>query len=175
MKQKNNFPGAFASGEKHVNVIIETPLHSRNKFNFHKESGLFKLKKVLPAGLSFPCDFGFIPGTEGADGDPLDALIIMDELTYPGCLVECRLLGVLKAEQKEKQKKKYRNDRFVCVPAEMKDLDHIKSIEDIGKAKLDAIVSFFENYNKAEQRKFKLVEIAEEKEAIKLIRKQVNV
>ncbi|MGZ4099932.1 MAG: inorganic diphosphatase, partial [Bacteroidia bacterium] len=66
---------------KDINVIIETPFKSRNKFTFDKTSGLFKLKKAIPDGLAFPCDFGFIPRTLGEDGDPLDVVLLIDDYT----------------------------------------------------------------------------------------------
>lgn len=174
MSKKNELPSTFAKKKKHINVIIETPLDSRNKFEYVKENGLFRLKKVLPQGFSFPCDFGFIPGTKGEDGDPLDALVMMDEYTYPGCLIECRLLGVIKAEQTEKDGKKERNDRFVTVPADMPEFDHLKDIYGIDKHKLDGIIKFFEFYNEMEGKKFSLLGIDDEKKALKLIMKQMN-
>src|SRR5215213_990364 len=82
---KLNGLGAFHEGE--LNVIIETPKGSRNKFNYDEETGLFKLGGVLPAGASFPFDFGFVPSTLGGDGDPLDVLVLMDEPAFAGCLV----------------------------------------------------------------------------------------
>ena len=114
---------------------------------------------------------GFIPHTKGEDGDPLDALVLMDELTYPGCLVESRLLGVIKATQKEKGEKEIRNDRFILVPANMKEYDHLQDIKDLNETKVKEIACFFENYNKAEGRKFTLREIADSKEAHKLLKK----
>jgi inorganic pyrophosphatase len=173
MSKKNELPPAFTEKEKYINAIIETPADSRNKYEYVKENGLFRLKKVLPQGFSFPCDFGFIPHTKGEDGDPLDVLVMMDEYTYPGCLIECRLLGVIKAEQSE-QNKKIRNDRFVAVPAEMKEFDHLKDIYSIDKNKLNSIIKFFEFYNEMEGKKFKLIRIDDEKKAQKLIRKQMN-
>src|SRR5687767_782444 len=82
-----------------LNVIVETPKGSRNKYNFDFELGLFRLKKVLPAGAVFPFDFGFIPSTCGDDGDPLDVLLLMDEPAFAGCVVEARLLGAMEASQ----------------------------------------------------------------------------
>lgn len=168
------FPKAYTKNKDFVNVIVETPYKSRNKFDYDKETGLFKFTKVIPTGMEFPCEMGFIPHTKGEDGDPLDALILMDELTYPGCLVEGRLLGVIKATQKEKGKKEIRNDRFILVPANMKEYNHLQSINDLNKTKVKAIVCFFENYNEEEGRKFKLLEMADSKEAHKLIKKSKN-
>ncbi|HYX19667.1 MAG TPA: inorganic diphosphatase, partial [Thermoanaerobaculia bacterium] len=77
-----------------VRVVIETPKHGRNKFAFDPDIQAFTLSSVLPVGASFPFDFGFIPKTEGGDGDPLDVLLLMDEPAFPGCVVETRLVGV---------------------------------------------------------------------------------
>jgi inorganic pyrophosphatase len=167
--QTTRFPGPFTK-KGLLNVIIETPAKSRNKFAYDNRTGLYKLKKVVPAGLEFPCDMGFIPNTKGEDGDPLDVLVFMDEITYPGCLVECRLLGVLTATQKEKGEK-VRNDRFVAVPSEMWEYDHLKEIKDLNEKMLESIVEFFKEYNKREGKKFHLQEIAGPGKARKLIEK----
>src|SRR5919199_1807176 len=106
---------AFKDDEE-LNVIIETPKGSRNKFDYDEELGLFKLGGVLPAGASFPFDFGFLPATRGGDGDPLDVLVLMDEPAFAGCLVTVRLLGVIEAEQTEGDATT-RNDRLIAVAA----------------------------------------------------------
>src|SRR5438477_12951430 len=77
-----------------VVVVIETPKGCRNKYAFDPEERIFSLKKVLPAGMSFPYDFGFIPSTISGDEDPLDALVLMDEPAFPGCRLKCRIVGV---------------------------------------------------------------------------------
>jgi inorganic pyrophosphatase len=76
-----------------LQVIIETPAGSRNKFAFDPDQGIFALKKVLPAGMVFPYDFGFLPQTIAPDGDPIDVLLLMDEPAFPGCAVRSRLIG----------------------------------------------------------------------------------
>ena len=88
--------------EGDLNVVIETPKGSRNKYNYDEKLGLFKLGGVLPSGASFPFDFGFVPSTVGGDGDPLDVLVLMDEPAFAGCLVSARLVGVIEAEQTER-------------------------------------------------------------------------
>src|SRR5579871_6578732 len=95
-------------------VVIETPRGHRNKFKYEEKLGLFTLHKVLPLGASFPFDFGFIPATRGQDGDPLDVLVLMDEPTFPGCVVTSRLIGVLEAEQTE-DGETVRNDRLIAM------------------------------------------------------------
>src|SRR6476620_8194389 len=92
-----------------IDIIIETPKGCRNKYAYDEKSRAFRLKKILPAGAVFPFDFGFIPDTKGEDGDPLDILVIMDEPAYPGCVVECYIIGALKAQQSEEQES-VRND-----------------------------------------------------------------
>src|SRR4051812_35534403 len=90
----------------HLNLVIETPKASHAKFAYDEDTGFFTLSKLLPAGMAFPYNFGFIPSTRGGDGDPLDALLVFDEVLQPGCVVEARLIGVLKARQSEEGKMK---------------------------------------------------------------------
>src|SRR5882762_1037118 len=82
-------------------VIIETPKGCCNKFDYDPESNLFMLGGLLPEGMMFPFDFGFIPSTLGDDGDPLDILVLMDAPAHPGCLIDVRLVGIITAEQTE--------------------------------------------------------------------------
>src|SRR6201987_2304457 len=82
-------------------AIIETPKTRRNKFDYDPESNLFKLGGLLPEGMMFPFDFGFIPSTLGGDGDPLDVMVLMDEPAHVGCLVDVRIIGVIEAKQIE--------------------------------------------------------------------------
>jgi len=91
-----------ADSSRRIVVTIETPKGSRNKIKYDPASRKFKLSKVMPEGMMFPYDFGFVPSTKAEDGDPLDVLVLTDEPLFPGCVVECSLIGVLKAEQKKK-------------------------------------------------------------------------
>ena len=138
-----------------VNVIVETPKGSRNKYNWDEELGLFRLGGVLTAGHSFPYDFGFIPGTKGGDGDPLDVLVLMDEPAFAGCLVAARLIGVIEAEQTELDGRVERNDRLIAVAAGSKTHESIKSINDLDDTLVDQIEHFFISYNEAKGKTFK--------------------
>src|SRR6188768_486559 len=100
-KSKKKKGASPSANQQTINVVIETPRGSRNKFHFDEKLRQFSLKKVLPAGSAFPYDFGFIRGTKAEDGDPLDVLVLMDESAFPGCQVESRLVGVIEAEQVE--------------------------------------------------------------------------
>jgi inorganic pyrophosphatase len=100
-----------------LNVVVETPKGSRNKFAFDPAKRALVLRKVLPEGMKFPHDFGFIPSTRGEDGDPLDVLIFLDEPTFPGCVVEVRLIGFLEGEKSE-EGRKITDHRFIAVANE---------------------------------------------------------
>lgn len=140
------------SGE--LNIIIETPKGSRNKFNYDDEQGLFKLGGVLPAGAVFPFDFGFVPSSLGGDGDPLDVLLLMDEPAFAGCLVRARLLGVIEAEQTEREGKTMRNDRLIAVAAKSYDHEHVQSLDDLNDNLLNEIEHFFISYNTIKGKQF---------------------
>jgi len=104
----------FDSDDKEMlRVVVETPKGSRNKFAFDPDEHIFELKKVLPAGMTFPYDFGFVPSTKADDGDPVDVLVLMDEPAFPGCVLTGRPIGVIEGEQGDK-KDKERNDRIVA-------------------------------------------------------------
>ena len=146
---------AFAGDSGELNVIIETPKGSRNKFDYDEDAGLFKLGGVLPSGAVFPFDFGFVPSTLGGDGDPLDVLVLMDEPAFTGCLVRVRLLGVIEAEQTERDGVKTRNDRLVGVASESRLLREVKTLASLGESLLDEIEHFFVSYNVIKGKVFK--------------------
>src|SRR5580704_1027599 len=104
----------FDSKRKCLNVVVETPKGSRVKYAYDPESGFFQLSKALPEGMVFPFNFGFIPKTLAADGDPLDVLILNEEPLISGCLLKVRPIAVVKATQTEKENSKpIRNDRII--------------------------------------------------------------
>jgi inorganic pyrophosphatase len=154
-----------------VNVIIETPRGSQNKFDFDPELRLFKLAKTLPMGTVFPFDFGFVPGTEGEDGDPLDILVIMDEPTYPGTYVMCRLIGALLAQQKEKNGKTVENNRLVGVSDCSVMYADIRRPQELNNAMIKEIENFFIDYNKHEGKEFTPTGWVEADQAMQLIEK----
>lgn len=139
------------SGE--LNVVIETPKGSRNKFKFDERRGIFKLSGILPVGSVFPFDFGFIPKTLGGDGDPVDVLILMDEAVFAGCLVPARLIGVIEADQTEDGKTE-RNDRLIAVASNSHTHTDVKSLKDLNATLIEQIELFFVSYNEAKGKKF---------------------
>ena len=147
--------GAFDPDSGELNVIIETPKGSRNKFNYDEEYQLFKLGGVLPAGAVFPFDFGFLPETVGGDGDPLDVLVLMEESAFAGCLVRSRLIGVIEAEQTEEDGETTRNDRLIAVAANSRSHGDLRSLEDLNANMVEEIEHFFVSYNEIKGKQFR--------------------
>jgi inorganic pyrophosphatase len=139
-----------------IQVIIETPAGSRNKFAFDPDQEIFALKKVLPAGMVFPYDFGFVPQTIAPDGDPIDVLLLMDEPAFPGCAVKARLIGVIEGEQLD-GKKRIRNDRLVAVAEANHMYANIRRIKDLPSKWMTEVEDFFVNYHGLEGKKYKLL------------------
>src|SRR5947207_11733360 len=150
-------------------AIIETPKGSRNKFDYDPESDLFQLAGLLPEGMMFPFDFGFIPSTLGEDGDPLDVLVLMDAPAHVGCLIEVRIIGVIKAEQTEDGKTES-NDRLLAVAVHSYDREDLTSINDVSKTLLDQVEEFFISYNKQRGKKFKVTGTAGPKKAVEFLK-----
>ena len=151
-----------------VQVVIETPKGSRNKYAFDREQNVFELKKVLPAGMAFPYDFGFVPRTLAEDGDPVDVLVLMDEAAFPGCVLKYRLIGVIEGEQGSK-KKKERNDRVVAVEKDNHSWADIKVIDDLGSRFRHELEDFFVNYHELSGEHFRVIDVRGPKQARKCI------
>jgi inorganic pyrophosphatase len=153
-----------------LRVVIETPKGSRNKFAFNDDERIFELKKVLPAGMTFPYDFGFVPSTRADDGDPVDVLVLMDEPAFPGCVLSCRPIGVIQGEQGNKQKKKIRNDRIVAVEQDAHSWADIKTIDDLGKEFCRELEEFFVNYHSLSGEQYEVLGIKGPGQALKLVK-----
>lgn len=130
-----------------LDVVIETPKGNRNKFSYKEDKRQFRLTKVLPQGMQFPYDFGYVPGTRAEDGDPLDVLVLMEEPAFPGCVVECRLIGVIEAEQQQ-DGESYRNDRVLAVATTSDVYADVRNVHDLNDAVLHQIEKFFVNYQR---------------------------
>ncbi|HEX9201180.1 MAG TPA: inorganic diphosphatase [Acidobacteriaceae bacterium] len=139
-----------------LQVIVETPKGSHNKFAFDPKQRIFALKKVLPAGMAFPYDFGFLPQTEAPDGDPIDVLLLMDEPAFPGVAVKARLIGIIEGEQVD-GKKRVRNDRLLAVAEANHTYAYLKNIKDLPEQFLRELEDFFVNYHKLEGKEYKLL------------------
>ncbi len=159
---------------KLITAIIETPKGNTAKYDYDQKGGYFKLSKTMPAGLVFPFDFGFIPHTKGDDGDPLDIIVISELITFTGCAVDCRIIGAMAAEQKERKGKKIRNDRYIAVPSVSELFKDVHSSEQLPETYMKQLEDFFKNYNKGTGKKFKVLEVLDFKRAYKLLEKQLK-
>jgi inorganic pyrophosphatase len=155
---------------KPVTITVESPKGGAHKFNYEPETGNFKLMKILPAGLVFPFDFGFIPNTKGEDGDPLDIIVVSEITTFPGCTMDCLIIGAIKAEQTERDGKTVRNDRFLGIPVVSQLFSEVKDVKDLPDTILNQVENFFKNYNEQAGKKFEVLERVGADEAAKLIK-----
>jgi inorganic pyrophosphatase len=153
-----------------IQVIIETPKGSRNKYAFDTEDRIFGLKKVLPAGMTFPYDFGFVPSTVADDGDAVDVLVLMDEPAFPGCLLKCRIVGIIQGEQGD-GKDRERNDRIIAIEQDNHSFAAIKHVEDLGKVFARELEEFFVNYHSLTGEKYRILALKGPREAHKCIKK----
>jgi inorganic pyrophosphatase len=160
--------GPWAAGQL-VNVIVDTPAGSRNKYKFDRDSGLFKLSRILPEGLHFPCDFGSIPGTRAEDGDALDVAVFNTAPSFVGCLMTVRPLGVIKAAQWEKRRR-IQNDRLIGVPVTAVNRPRARQLRDIDREWVDGLEQFFSAYNRAQGRRFEITGRQGRIAALRLIR-----
>ena len=147
MEDISRLPHKLNKARRECRAIIETPKGRRNKFKYEPDGGLFSFSNLLPQGFSFPFDFGFIPSTASEDGDPLDIIVLMDEPAHVGCLLEVRVIGVIRVEQTEKGKKT-QNDRLVAVATRSFDFKDVRSMNDLPKPLVEQISEFLGLYNK---------------------------
>jgi inorganic pyrophosphatase len=112
-------------------VVIEAPRGSTLKFKYEPRWQAMSISRPLPLGVTYPFDWGFVPSTHAADGDPLDAMLLWDVPSYPGVVVECRAIGVLHVEQNRTNhdpSKRIRNDRIMAIPIEARRQNEIKNL-----------------------------------------------
>ncbi|HKY92022.1 MAG TPA: inorganic diphosphatase [Nevskiaceae bacterium] len=142
------------AGRGLVNVVIDTPKGSRNKYKLDPDTGLIKLSRILPAGMAFPHDFGFIPHTLADDGDALDVLVIVHAPSFAGCLMQVKLLGLQRGVQRE-GRRWIRNDRLVGVPVTATNDPEFQALRDVPRSWFEEIRHFFVAYNHAQGRAYR--------------------
>jgi len=128
--------------DKFIRVVIETPRGAAAKFSYDADQGFFAYAHPLPAGISYPFDWGFIPSTLGEDGDPLDGLVIHQAASSPGIVIRCSLLGALTVEQTEKGET-VRNDRYILCP-QKQDAEDAEVARGVPKELRDEIEQFLQ-------------------------------
>lgn len=151
-------------------AVIETPRHSRTKYAWSRETGGFVLKKLLPEGMAFPLDFGFVPSTMGGDGDPLDVLVLHDEPILMGAICEVRLIGLIEACQIQ-DGEAARNDRLVAVTVKSQLYQAFDDVHDLGGDFMEHLQSFFVNYNALQGRGFEVLAVRGSTRAVEAVEK----
>ena len=126
-------------------VLVEIPKGERNKYEVDHESGRIRLDRTLFTSTAYPADYGFIEETLGQDGDPLDALVILQQPTFPGCLIRCRAIGMFRMTDEAGG-----DDKVLCVPAQDPRLEHLRDISHVSKFDRLEIQHFFEVYKDLE-------------------------
>ena len=130
-----------------LNVLIEIPAGSKNKYEFDKDLNAFALDRVLYSSVQYPYDYGFIPNTLADDGDPLDGMVIMDQPTFPGCIIPARPIGMLIMIDGGD-----RDEKILCVPAKDPRYNDVKTLADIAPHRLEEIAEFFRSYKNLEKK-----------------------
>jgi inorganic pyrophosphatase len=126
-------------------VLIEIPRGSRNKYEVDHESGRIRLDRRLFTSTQYPADYGFVLDTLGEDGDPLDALVLLEEPTFPGCLIRSRPIGMFRMTDE-----KGGDDKLICVPASDPRQEHLRDLRDLPKFDRMEIEHFFLIYKELE-------------------------
>ncbi len=168
-----SLPHDLNKKDKTCRVVIETPKGRRNKFNYDPHLEAFTLGGLLPEGLSFPFDFGFVPSTVAADGDPIDVMVLMDEPAHVGCVLTIRLVGVIEAQQTQDGSTK-ENDRLIGVAVHSYSHENIQTIGEINKSLLDQVEEFFISYNKSRGKKFKVTGVHGPSKAVKRLEQAIE-
>ena len=149
-----------------LNVVVETPAGCRAKYKHDPETGAMMLSRPLPAGVVYPFDWGFVPSTRAADGDPLDVMILWDGASFPGVLVASRLIGVLRVEQTSVTTgQRERNDRLFALPVKAPRLEHVRSVFDLPERTRLELEQFFLSVVAFEGKELKLLGFAGPDEA----------
>jgi inorganic pyrophosphatase len=130
-----------------LNVVIEIPAGSKNKYEFDKDLNAFALDRVLYASVQYPYDYGFIPNTLAEDGDAMDGMVIMDQPTFPGCVIAARPIGMLIMIDGGD-----RDEKLLCVPVKDPRYANVKSLDDIAPHRLEEIAEFFRTYKNLEKK-----------------------
>ncbi len=151
--------------EEQVVVIVEIPKGSRNKYEYDKQSGRFFLDRMLFSSVHYPGDYGFIADTLAEDGDPLDALVLLGEATFPGCMIRCKPVGLFNMWDE-----KGPDQKILCVPVGDPQWNWIDRLADVPRHLLEEIRHFFQVYKELEKKKTKVGDWEDVERAWQIIR-----
>ncbi len=151
-----------------LNVIVEIPKGSQNKYEYDKKYNIITLDRILFSPLHYPGDYGFVPNTLGEDGDPLDALVMVSIRTFPGCLIKARPIGVLKMLDNGEG-----DAKLLCVPVSDPRMSHIHDLKQINRHVLQEIAHFFKVYKELEGKRVEILGWDDRKYALKLLKEAI--
>ena len=151
-------------------AVVETPKGRRGKYDYDPEARVFRLKTMLPDGMNFPLDFGFIPSTLGEDGDPTDVMILADEPSATGAVLGVRLIGVIEAED-GRDGKMERNDRLLAVAIVSHLYADVTQASDLNDAFIDNLVHFWVNKDRLEGKAFRCLAVKGPEAAVAQVKK----
>ena len=152
-----------------INVLIEITGGSKNKYEFDKDLQAFALDRVLYSSVQYPYDYGFIPNTLADDGDPLDGMVIMDEPTFPGCVIPARPIGMLEMIDGGD-----RDEKILCVPDKDPRYTEVESIKDVEPHRLEEIAEFFRTYKNLEKKVTEILGWKDVDQVMPLVEKYVK-
>jgi inorganic pyrophosphatase len=162
-----DLPALGPNGE--LQVVVESPRGAAIKLKYEPRLAVFSVARALPLGLTYPFDWGFVPGTLGEDGDPLDALVVHDAGTYPGVVLPCKVLGVVELSQRGDSGRRERNDRIIAMPVWHDRLGEFERATDLPSRLRGEIEQFFLDTTFFTGKKPKLVGWASPKKARNLL------
>ena len=169
LERLDTFPKG-AKSKYLVNVVVETPRGTRHKFAFNTKTGLFELRATIAEGLEWPYDYGFIPQTLGADGDPLDVLFLIDEPTFPCCLAQGRLIGIVRLQKDGEE-----NDRLLACANRLAGIaqstDDYDDVDDIPKESIESICRCLVEYSEEQDHAIKFKGVASRKKALRALKR----
>ena len=148
---------AFVRGNV-FRVVVESPRGSSVKLKFDSETGTMTISRPLTLGVTYPYDWGFVPGTKVSDGDPLDAMLLWDTPTFPGVVIECRAVGLVKVDQKRKKGRgRERNDRILAIPVAAPRFEHLRTLRDVPARLRSELQQFFFNVTALEDKDIRIL------------------
>ena len=154
---------------KIVNAIIEVPQGSKCKYELDKKSGLIKMDRVLFSSVHYPANYGFIPQTYCDDHDPLDILVLGQEVAVPLCIMRAKPIGVMKMLDQGEA-----DDKIIAVHIDDPEFAHIESMKDFPPHRLKEIKRFFEDYKTLERKVVKIDRFLGKKDAFRVIEKSIK-
>ncbi len=151
-----------------VNAIIEIPKNTRAKYELDKESGLLKLDRVLYASMYYPANYGFIPQTYCDDDDPLDILVLSSITIQPLCLVEAKVIGVMRMVDGDEK-----DDKIIAVAKHDMSVNHIENVSELPRHFFRELRNFFEDYKKLENKEVTVEEFQKKDVAIDVVKQSI--